>query len=78
MLEEIERLHREKEAREVATATRRCKVTLAEAAARLDRALETVAEADDRSHRHEQLMPRRTATAVQRLNNLMSGMTSFL
>jgi len=78
MLVEIERLHREREAREAATATRRRKVTLEEAAARLNRALETVAEADDRSCRREQSTPPRAATAVQRLNSLMSGMRSFL
>jgi len=78
MLEEIERLHREREAREAATATRRCKVTLAEAAARLHRALETVDDAEDRSCRGEQPARPRGATAVQRLNSLMSGMRSFL
>ena len=78
MLVEIERLHREREAREAATATRRCKVTLAEAAARLHRALETVDKAEDRSCRGEQPARPRGATAVQRLNSLMSGMRSFL
>src|SRR5690242_12610479 len=44
MLEAIERLHGEREAREAATVTGRCRITLTEAAARLHRALETVAQ----------------------------------
>ena len=77
MLEDIERLHREKEAGEAATVTRRCKITLAEAAARLHRALETVPEADDRNERREQATPPRARTSLQRLNSLMSAMRSF-
>jgi hypothetical protein len=78
MLEEIERLHREREAREAASASGRCKVTLAAAAARLHRALETVAQADDRSCGPERSTPPNETAAVQRLNGLMSGMRSFL
>jgi len=68
MLQEIERLHCMREAREAATVTGRCKITLTEAAARLHRALETVAEPDDRSHCSEQSIAPTPATALQRLN----------
>jgi hypothetical protein len=77
MLVEIERLHRDREAREAATAARRCKVTLAEAAARLHRAVERVAEADDAS-RPEQATPSNVAAAVRRLNPLLAGMRNFV
>ena len=78
MLEEIERLHREKDARERATATQRCKVTLEEAAARLQRALETVDKAHDRRDPREQVMPPRAGATVQRSNSLMSVIRGFL
>lgn len=75
MLEEIERLHREKEAREAATVTRRCKITLTEAAARLHRALETVARADDGSRESEQSTAPRGAKASQRWNGTLVAFT---
>ena len=77
MLDAIERLHREKETRERTTAMHRCKVTLAEAAARLQRAVEIVDEANTRSYPREQVMPRASG-AAQRLNSLISVMRSFL
>ena len=73
MLQEIESLHRERETREAESAARRCKITLAEAAAKLHRALETVARADDRSCGHEPSTPT-VATALQRSNSLLAGM----
>jgi hypothetical protein len=79
MLEDIERLHRERDAREPASAAQRCKVTLAEAAARLTRALETVDKAHHRSCSGEQTMPA-ARSAVQRLNaslrSVMQGLLS--
>jgi hypothetical protein len=78
MLEEIGRLHRERETRQWAPANRRSKVSLAEAAATLHFALHTVAKADDPRHRREHSMPRRTKTAGGRLNSLISRMRSFL
>ena len=78
MLEEIERLHREREAREAGTLTRRCKITLAGAAARLHRALETVAQADEGSCGREQSTAPTAVTALQLLNGLMTAMRSFL
>lgn len=77
MLEEIGRLHREREARERSLADRRRKVSLAEAAARLHLALHTVASADDPSDRRKHLVPWRVATAVGCLNSLISRMRSF-
>lgn len=74
MLEEIERLHRESEAREAATTTGRCKITLAEAAARLHRALDAV----DGTRGREQSTPPGAATAVQRVFGLLAAMRSFL
>ena len=73
MLEEIERLHREKEAREDVSATERCKITLAEAAARLQRALDTVDRSGRRSDPYEPAMPRRAGAVAQRFNSLMSA-----
>ena len=73
MLQEIQSLHRDREAREAESATRRCKITLAEAAARLHRALETVARADEGSCAHEPSTPT-VATAPRRSNSLLAGM----
>lgn len=78
MLEEIERLHHDREAREMATATGRCKITLAEAAARLHRALETTASADDGSSEREQWSAPIAATVLQRVLGLTAGMRSFV
>ena len=77
MLEAIERLHVEKETRERTTATHPCKAALAEAAARLQRAVEIVDEANARNYPREQVMPR-AAGAARRLISLMSVMRSFL
>ena len=77
MLEAIERLHGEREAREAATVTGRCRITLTEAAARLHRALETVAQADDGSRGREESTAPSAPTAWQRLNGLMTAMRSF-
>ena len=75
ILKEIERLHCEKEARERGTAIGRCKGTLAEAAARLQRAVETVDKANGCPW--EQVPPR-AWTAMERLSSLMSGLRSAL
>ena len=78
MVVEIERLHRQREAREAASATARCKITLEQAAARLHRALETVAGGDDSSRADDQRPRRSSASAVQRPNGLMAIMRGFL
>lgn len=77
ILKDIERLHREKEARERATAIGRCKMTLSEAAARLQRAVETADKANDRSYPYGQIPPR-ARTAMERLSGLMSSVRSVL
>jgi len=78
MLEEIGRLHREREARHRSTAVRRSKVSLPEAPARLHFALGKLAAADDPSGRRKHSVPGRAATAGGRLNSLISRMRSFL
>ena len=75
MLEAIERLHREKEGREAATGVGRYKMTLAEAAARLQRAVEIVDKANGCPW--EQVPPR-AWTAMERVSSLMSGLRSIL
>lgn len=78
MLEEIGRLHREREARQRSPADRRSKVSLAEAAAGLHFALHKLAAADRPSDRRNHSVPRRAAPAVGCLNSLILRMRSFL
>lgn len=73
LLEELERLHDEREAREVATAAHHCKTTLAEAAARLNRAVSTLSH-ESVPHERTMLLPAMVAAAAQRLTSMMSGM----
>jgi len=70
---EIERLHERSEARPLASAARRCRSTLAQAAARLNRAVEIHDDANDSKRPGKDPLLRSTfAAAAQRATGLVS------